>query len=81
MHAVCTLYVGTLESRGTANLGSGDDRIYPLGRVPTVCSGCYYSTAFWLLLNVLLWLMTGMSLQTEPEATEPEPAATEPEVI
>ena len=40
MHAVCALYVGTLESRGTANLGSGDDRIYPLGRVPTdgLCS-------------------------------------------
>ena len=35
MHAVCALYVGTLESRGTVNLGSGDDRIYPLGRVPT----------------------------------------------
>ena len=36
---------------------------------------------FWLLLNVLLWLMTGMSLQIEPAATEPEPAVTEPEVI
>ena len=35
IHAVCALYVGTLESRGTANLGSGDERMYPLGRVPT----------------------------------------------